>query len=74
VDGATARASGMAQADTGTRYIRVELPRPVPKDGVSRILIDKTYFDPKSYYEEKASWSLPARSASSATRWCSGRL
>lgn len=52
VEGAAARASGFAQADTGGRYIRVELPRPVPKDGVSRILIDKTYFDPKSYYED----------------------
>lgn len=49
VDGSTARASGFAQADTGTHYIRVELPRPVPKDGVSRILIDKTYYDPRSY-------------------------
>jgi hypothetical protein len=50
VDGATARAGGLAQADTGTHYIRVELPRPVPPGGVSRILIDKTYYDPKSYY------------------------
>jgi len=50
VDGATARATGLAQADTGSRYIRVTLPRLVPKDGVSRILIDKTYYDPKSYF------------------------
>jgi hypothetical protein len=50
VDGATARASGLAQADTGSHYIRVELPRPVPAGGVSRILIEKTYYDPKSYY------------------------
>jgi hypothetical protein len=50
IDGPAARASGFAQADTGTRYIRVELPRPVPPSGVSRILIDKTYYDPKSYY------------------------
>ncbi len=50
VDGATARATGLAQADTGSHYIRVELPRPVPKDGVSRLLIDKTYYDPKSYF------------------------
>jgi hypothetical protein len=49
VDGAAAQATGFAQADTGGRYIRVELPRPVPKNGVSRMLIDKTYFDPKSY-------------------------
>lgn len=52
VDGAAARASGLANADTGTRYIRVELLRPVPDTGTVRILIDKTYKDPKSYYEE----------------------
>ena len=52
VDGATALASGLAGADTGTRYIRVELPRPVPSPGTVRILIDKTYEDPKSYYQE----------------------
>ncbi|HEV8149734.1 MAG TPA: hypothetical protein VGP61_06070 [Gemmatimonadales bacterium] len=51
VDGPTARTSGFAQADTGSHYIRVELARPVPKDGVSRILIDKTYYDPRSYYQ-----------------------
>jgi len=52
VDGATARASGLPGADTGTRYIRVELARPVPATGTVRILIDKTYKDPKSYYRE----------------------
>lgn len=52
VDGATARATGLAGADTGSRYIRVELPRPVPVDGQVRILIDKTYQDPKSYFVE----------------------
>ena len=50
VDGPTAQASGLAGADTGAHYIRVELPRPVPPGGVSRILIEKTYYDPKSYY------------------------
>jgi hypothetical protein len=52
VDGATARAGGLPGADTGSRYIRVELPRPVPPDGQVRILIDKTYEDAKSYYLE----------------------
>jgi hypothetical protein len=52
VDGATARAGGVAGADTGSRYIRVELPRAVPPNGQVRILIDKTYEDPKSYYQE----------------------
>jgi len=50
VDGATALASGLAGADTGTRYIRVELARPVPSPGTIRILIDKTYEDPRSYF------------------------
>lgn len=52
VDGATARAQGLARADLETRYIRVELPRPVPQGGEARIRIDKTYRDPKSYYSE----------------------
>ena len=53
VDGATALASGLAGADTGTRYIRVELPRPVPSPGTVRILIDKTYEDPRSYFVDQ---------------------
>lgn len=52
VDGATARAQGLPRADLETRYIRVELPRPVPAGGEIRILIDKTYEDPKSYFED----------------------
>ena len=52
LDGRAARASGFAQADTGTRYIRVELPRPVPQDGLVRIRIDKTYMDPASYFDQ----------------------
>jgi hypothetical protein len=52
VDGATARAQGLARADLETRYIRVELPRPVPQGGEVRIRIDKTYRDAKSYYTE----------------------
>ena len=52
VDGATARAQGLSRADLEARYIRVELPRPVPQGGEVRIRIDKTYRDPKSYYTE----------------------
>jgi hypothetical protein len=52
VNGATARATGLAGADTTGSYIRVELPHPVPSEGTGRILIDKVYEDPKSYYEE----------------------
>jgi len=37
------------QADPSGRYIRIRLPRPVPKDGGVRLLIEKVYADPKSY-------------------------
>ena len=48
-----ARAGGVRNPDTTTQYIQVDLARPVPDDGgEGRILIDKTYFDPKSYYED----------------------
>lgn len=53
VSGVAARTSGLAEADTAGSYIRVELPHPVPApEGTVRLLIDKTYEDPKSYYEE----------------------
>lgn len=52
VDGATAQSQGLPSADLDTRYIRVELPRPVPAGGEIRVLIDKTYEDAKSYFEE----------------------
>jgi hypothetical protein len=52
VGGDVARAGGVRGADSTSQYIRVRLSRPVPTDGEARILIDKTYFDPKSYYEE----------------------
>src|SRR5204862_8292870 len=50
--GDVARAGGVRGADSTSQYIRVRLARPVPNDGEARILIDKTYYDPKSYYEE----------------------
>jgi hypothetical protein len=52
VKGDVARAGGVRNADSTSEYIRVTLARPVPKEGEARILIDKTYYDPKSYYEE----------------------
>jgi len=52
VDGAAARAAGEKNADLDTRYIKVELPRPVPVGGELRIRIDKTYKDAKSYFTE----------------------
>jgi hypothetical protein len=52
VSGAEARRAGHPEADPETSYIKVALPRPVPKDGEVRLLIDKTYQDPKSYFRE----------------------
>jgi len=38
--------------DASEDYIKVFLPRPVPPNGQARLLILKTYKDPKSYYRE----------------------
>jgi hypothetical protein len=54
VSGEEARRSGLPDADLGTSYIRIHLPRPVPVDGGVRLLIEKTYKDPKSYRREGA--------------------
>jgi hypothetical protein len=51
VSGARARKDPlMPDADPATEYIRVTLARPVPEHGQARLLILKTYKDPKSYY------------------------
>jgi hypothetical protein len=42
----------MKDEDTSVDYIRVSLRHPVPTDGQQRLLIRKTYKDPKSYYRE----------------------
>lgn len=53
VDGAVARAGGVRRAEPGMQFIRVKLARPVPAEGgEARLLIDKTYADPKSYFVE----------------------
>lgn len=52
VGGDAARAGGVTNATPESRYIAVTLARPVPEDGGSRIRIDKTYEDPKSYYAD----------------------
>jgi hypothetical protein len=52
IDAAAARAAGETKAHLDTRYIKVELPRPVPKGGELRLRIDKTYKDAKSYFVE----------------------
>jgi hypothetical protein len=55
VDGPTAKATGLADADPTQDYIRVTLARPVPAGGgQGRIRIIKTYADPKSYYADGA--------------------
>jgi hypothetical protein len=54
VTGAQARAAGLTREalKDEARFVKVELPSPVPKDGQRRIRIFKTYTDPKSYYAE----------------------
>jgi hypothetical protein len=42
----------MPDADPDTNYIKVTLARPVPEHGQGRLIILKTYRDPKSYYAE----------------------
>jgi hypothetical protein len=63
VAGTEARANGLGNAELDTRYIQIELPRPVPKEGEIRLLIDKTYKDEKSYFtEEKTGFIVFSRS------------
>jgi hypothetical protein len=55
VSGAEARKDVlMPDADLATEYIKVTLARPVPEHGEGRVLIVKTYRDPKSYYVDGA--------------------
>jgi hypothetical protein len=49
VSGMVARDGGVRNADSTGQYIRVRLARPVAKEGETRLLIDKTYFDTVSY-------------------------
>jgi hypothetical protein len=52
VTGKEARASGLPDADLAMSYIRIHLPRLVPKEGGIRLLIEKTYKDPQSYQKK----------------------
>jgi hypothetical protein len=53
VGGEEARRTGSPRADLDSDYIRIHLPRPVPADGGQvRLLIEKTYKDPKSWFRE----------------------
>jgi hypothetical protein len=53
-DAKEAKANGQADKDTpdDTKFIKISLPHPVPKDGEYRLRILKTYADPKSYFVE----------------------
>ena len=42
----------MKSEDTSVDYIKIHFARPVPPEGQARLLIIKTYKDPKSYYRE----------------------
>jgi len=53
VSGAEARHDPlMADADVAESFIKIHLARAVPPEGRGRLLILKTYKDPKSYYRE----------------------
>jgi hypothetical protein len=53
VSGAEARKDPlMADAEADGSYIKIQLARAVPTEGRGRLLIVKTYKDPKSYYRE----------------------
>jgi hypothetical protein len=53
VSGAQARMDAlMPDAELTTDYIKVTLARPVPEHGQGRVVIVKTYKDPKSYYSD----------------------
>ena len=53
VSGAEARKDPlMADADADGSYIKIQLARAVPPEGRGRLLIVKTYKDPKSYFRE----------------------
>ena len=49
VGSAAAREGGVRNADSTGQYIRIRLARPVAKEGETRLLIDKTYYDTASY-------------------------
>ena len=63
----------MAKADEGTDYIKVTLARPVPENGQGRVVIVKTYKDPKSYYTEGRRLCSTAHWGSNEIRLCCRR-
>ncbi|MEY4930640.1 MAG: hypothetical protein RI909_1364, partial [Bacteroidota bacterium] len=53
VHGEEAKRNGLASADNDTDYLQVNLDHPVAKNSKYRLLIDKTYNDPQSYYAQE---------------------
>jgi hypothetical protein len=62
VSGEEARRGGQPDAQLDMSYLRIRLPRPVPAGGGVRLLIDKTYKDPKTYYRQGGDRLVFARS------------
>ncbi len=52
VDGSVAAAAGVDDAKPGNRFIAVTLAHRVPASGGARLVIDKTYEDAASYYDD----------------------
>ncbi|MDW3195590.1 MAG: hypothetical protein R8G66_24655 [Cytophagales bacterium] len=52
VSGTEAKKNGHVRAQDDGEYLQVQLARPVPEGGETRLRIDKTYEDPKSYFSE----------------------
>lgn len=52
VSGEEAKANGHLRAQAVNEYLQVQLARPVPVGGETRLRIDKTYQDAKSYFSE----------------------
>ena len=50
----------MAGASADTDYIKITLARPVPQHGQARLIILKTYKDPRSYFADSAPGAGPA--------------
>ncbi len=55
VDGQTAKKNGLTNADEAGEYLQIQLARPVPENGETRVRIDKTYADTESYSSEEKS-------------------
>lgn len=55
VDGKTAKTNGLVNADVDGEYLQIQLARPVPENGETRLRIDKTYADPASYFQKDGS-------------------